>query len=140
MIISNDTLNVVNFLHNYSNNTLRKPNDIQIILEIGAIKSIPNHIQQIIFLGKSIWNLNKSLSKSKDNNANLHRELENSFYQFQSLLKTLLDEINDNEVLNRFNNIYLQLNIGCFRNIIDLSHDLSILKELIQHLYNQNIK
>ena len=140
MIISDDTLNVVNFLQNYSNNNLRKPKDIQFILEIGAIKAIPEHIQQIIFLGKSIWNLNKSLSKSNDANANLQRELENSFYQFQDLLRTLLDGIDSPEVSERFLLVYLQPNSGCFRNTIDLSHDLSILKELIQHLYNQNKK
>lgn len=138
MIISNDTLNVVDFLQNYSKNTLRKTKDIQIILEIGALKATPDHIQQIIFLGKSIWNLNKSLSNPKDDNASLQRELEKSFYQFQDLLRTLLDDIDAPEVLNRFHTVYLQPNSGCFRNTIDLSHDLSILKELIQHLYNQN--
>jgi len=138
MIISNDTLNVVDFLQNYSKNTLRKTKDIQIILEIGALKATPDHIQQIIFLGKSIWNLNKSLSNPKDDNANLQRELENSFYQFQDLLRTLLDDIDAPEVLDRFHTVYLQPNSGCFRNTIDLSHDLSILKELIQHFYNQN--
>lgn len=138
MIISNDTLNVVDFLQNYSNNTLRKPKDIQFILEIGAIKATPDHIQQIIFLGKSIWNLNKSLSNPKDDNANLQREFEKSFYQFQDLLRTLLDDIDAPEVLDRFLTIYFQANSGCFRNTIDLAHDLSILKELIQHLYNQN--
>ncbi len=138
MIISNDTLNVVDFLQNYSKNTLRKTKDIQIILEIGALKATPDHIQLIIFLGKSIWNLNKSLSNPKDDNANLQRELEKSFYQFQDLLRTLLDDIDAPEVLDRFHTVYLQPNSGCFRNTIDLSHDLSILKELIQHLYNQN--
>lgn len=138
MIISQDTLNVVNFLQNYSNNTLRKPNDLQIILEIGALKSIPQYIQQIIFLGKSIWNLHRALSRARYANANLQREIENSFYEFQSLLRTLLDGIDSPEILNRFQTVYLETTSGCFRNTIDLAHDLAILKDLIQHNINLN--
>lgn len=137
MDISIDTLRVVDFLQNFSNNTLRKRKDIEFILEIGAIKSNPTIIQQIIFLGKSIWNLNKTLSRSQNDNTNLQRELENSFYQFQDLLCSLLDGIDAPEVHNRFNTVYLQPNSGCFRNTIDLSHDLSKLKELIQNMQSQ---
>lgn len=138
MNISEDTIRVVDFLQDYSNNTLRKRKDIEVILEIGAIKSDHSIVEKIIFVGKSIWNLNKTFSRSQSDNRNLQRELENSFYEIQEYLAKMLDGIDATDIIERFNTIYLQRNSGCFRNVIDLSHDLSKLKDLIQKMQSQS--
>lgn len=138
MNISEDTLRVVDFLQDYSNNTLRKRKDIEVLLEIGAMKSDHSIVEKIIFVGKSIWNLNKTFSRSQSDNKNLQRELENSFYEIQEYLTTMLDGIDDDELTQRFKTVYLQRNSGCFRNAIDLSHDLSKLKELIQKMQSHS--
>lgn len=138
MEISQDTLRVVNFLQEFSNNSLRKRKDIEVILEIAATKSNPIIIEKIVFVGKSIWNLNKAFSRSQTSNSNLQRELENSFYELQDLLYQLIQGIEDQAVINRFNDVYLQRNLGCFRNSIDLSHDLAKLKELIQKMQSEH--
>ena len=137
MDISPDTLRVVDFLQQFSNYSLRKTKDIEVILEIAASKNNPSIIENIVFVGKSIWNLNKTYSRAKTNNQNLHKELENSFHELQNLLLKLLEGINDETIINRFNVVYLQNNLGCFRNVIDLSHDLAKLKELIQKMQSQ---
>lgn len=137
MLISEDTLRVVNYLQEFSNNTLRKRNDIEYILEIGATKSNPLLVKNIIFVGKSIWNLSKTFSRSQKDNQNLHRELENSFYELQMLLTSLIENIENSEIIDRFSNVYLSKSSGCLRNAIDLSHDLSKLKELISLMESQ---
>jgi len=137
MEISQDTLRVVDFLQEFSNNSLRKRNDIEVILEIGATKSNPIIIEKIVFVGKSIWNLNKAFKRSQSNNQNLQRELENSFYELQKLLKELIQDIDDQIIIERFNVVYFQNNLGCYRNAIDLSYDLTKLKELIQKMQSE---
>lgn len=138
MNISEDTLRVVNFLQEFSNNTLRKRNDIEAILEIGATKADSILIEKIIFTGKSIWNLHKTLSRSQIDNTNLQRELEKSFYELQELLAKLIDGIEETDLLQRFENVYFQKNSGCFRNVVDLSHDLAKLKDLIHDMQSRS--
>lgn len=142
MEISKDTQQVIDYLQYYCNNSLRKAQDIAIILELTAERNDYYLANQIIFTGKSIWNLHRTLRRSDGSNSTtlLEQEIINSFKEIQDLLKKLTFYA-ENETIKRFEDVYLQETAGCLRNIIDLSHDLSILKDVqTEQLRNKNKK
>ncbi|HRS01010.1 MAG TPA: hypothetical protein P5545_00490 [Bacteroidota bacterium] len=131
MEISEDTQKIIDFLQFVSENNLRKSNDLAIILEIGATYDQFEIIKSLIFMGKSFWNLSKILSRSSDSFQldNLKREFEVSLVEIKILLSQLLDFAEDSEY-KKFNVAYFKNDIGATRNLIDLAHDLSILKDI----------
>ncbi len=133
--ISEDTQKVIEFLQNYTKNNLRKPADLATILEISALNSDHNFVINLVFIGKSLWNLNRAFTKSQGtDNQNLERELQKNFVEMQDSLASLIDEIEDEETKERFRSVYLQNTAGCFRNMIDLSYDLTKLKDLMSDM------
>jgi hypothetical protein len=130
--ISEDTQKVIDFLQDYTKKNLRKPVDLATILEISALNSDHNFVINLVFIGKSLWNLNRAFTKSQGtDNQNLERELQKNFVEMQESLAKLIDEIEDEETKERFRSVYLQNTLGCFRNMIDLSYDLTKLKDLM---------
>ena len=131
MIISDDTKRVIEYLQMISENNLRKSKDLSIMLEVGATYSQNELIQSLIFTGKSIWNLSKTIARSIDTipNDNLKREFEVNINEFREMITQIIDYV-DEEDANRFYIIYLNNDLGATRNIIDLAHDLSILKDI----------
>jgi hypothetical protein len=131
MEISEDTQKVINYLQYYSNNSLRKAQDVALILEINAERNDYLLANQIIFTGKSIWNLHRTLRRSDGSRdiSLLEKEILSSFKEIQKLLSKFINYA-EKEQIKRFEEVYLQETAGCLRNIIDLSHDLSILKEV----------
>ena len=131
MIISDDTKSVIEFLQMVSENNLRKSKDLAIMLEVGATFSQSELIQSIIFTGKSIWNISRVLAHSNDSISidNLKREFEANINNMREMIMQMIDFI-DEEDAHRFYIIYLNNDLGSTRNIIDLAHDLSILKDL----------
>jgi hypothetical protein len=133
--ISEDTQKVIDFLQDYTKKNLRKPVDLATILEISALNSDHNFVINLVFIGKSLWNLNRAFTKSQGtDNQNLERELQKNFVEMQESLAKLIDEIEDEETKERFRSVYLQNTLGCFRNMIDLSYDLTKLKDLMSDM------
>ncbi len=130
MKISADTQSVIDFLQMISDNGIRKPIDLAAILEVGATYSQDELVQSIIFTGKSIWNLSKILTRSPDSVAidKINREFRDNIDEMQNQLRKITDFVEMADV-QRFNIVYLQKDLGSMRNIIDLAHDLSILKD-----------
>ncbi|MEN6510904.1 MAG: hypothetical protein ABFD00_03625 [Chloroherpetonaceae bacterium] len=130
MKISADTQSVIDFLQMISDNGIRKPIDLAAILEVGATYSQDELVQSIIFTGKSIWNLSKILTRSPDSAAidKINREFRDNIDEMQNQLRKITDFVEMADV-QRFNIVYLQKDLGSMRNIIDLAHDLSILKD-----------
>ena len=131
MIISDDTKKVIEFLQVVSENNLRKSKDLAIMLEVGATFNQSELIQSIIFTGKSIWNISRVLARSDDSISieNLKREFESNINEMREMIMQLIDFINEEDA-HRFYIIYLNNDLGSTRNIIDLAHDLSILKDV----------
>jgi hypothetical protein len=131
MIISDDTKRVIEYLQMISEDNLRKSKDLSIMLEVGATYSQNELIQSLIFTGKSIWNLSKTIARSIDTipNDNLKREFEANINEFREMITQIIDYV-DEEDANRFYIIYLNNDLGATRNIIDLAHDLSIMKDI----------
>jgi len=135
MIISQDTEKVIGSLSEFSENNLRKPNDLAVILEIGATYGINQQITDLIFFGTSIIHLHKTLKHINNSDKSYHLVLNELNYSISEITKLLTEiaELFENQVLiNRFHNIYLQGSSGTLMNIIDLSNDLYYLKKLQQ--------
>ncbi len=131
MTFSDDTINVINYLDVFSNYSLRKKQDVSVLLEVSASLNIADKFNQIIFLGKSIWNLYQTIRRSSNNGdiSLVEKEILISFQEFQKNLEILSANFSP-EIQNRFKSVYLQDTEGCFKNTIDLSHDLSIFKDI----------
>jgi len=131
MNISKDTKEVIKFLDYTTGNNLRKKNDMEIILELGASKGDFRLIEKITFTGKYLWNLHTTIVNSKQDEGKdkLKKEIESSAVELRALLNELITEAEDFNHEN-FRDKYFEDNIGSFRNLIDLSHDLSRFKEM----------
>ena len=131
MNISKDTKEVIKFLDYTTGNNLRKKNDMEIILELGASKGDFRLIEKITFTGKYLWNLHTTIVNSKQDEGKdkLKKEIESSAVELRALLNELITEAEDFNHEN-FKDKYFEDNIGSFRNLIDLSHDLSRFKEM----------
>ncbi|OGU15591.1 MAG: hypothetical protein A2X61_03205 [Ignavibacteria bacterium GWB2_35_12] len=130
MIISQDTKEVVKFLQDSSGGNLRKPNDLEIFLEIGATFGQENLINDFIFNGASIWYLFEALKKTKQGEEGFNKldvELKDNLIKFQSQINTFIS-FSDDGTNQRIKNVYLQNTQGAYLNLLDLAHDLSELK------------
>ncbi len=132
MKLSDDTLQVLSFLDYTSGNNLRKRNDLGTILEIGALTGNYALIDRIIFNGKYLWSLHLLLKRDNADEAvfeKLLAETETTVSELIKLLKELIASEKDFDE-KRFDSIYFAGDNGAFRNLIDLAHDLSQLKEV----------
>ena len=138
MKISQDTQEIINFLNSISDNNLRKSNDIATILEIGATYGESDVIDKIIFNGSFLWNLHKTMLKHQDTEQYQHLQIEfaKGLSEFSGLLNALI-EISDETDKKRFDDTYLSMTQGAIKNIIDLAHDLSELKEVQNRIKNK---
>lgn len=140
MNISNDTEEILKFLDYTSGNTLRKRNDLGVILETGARYGEDILISDLIFNGKYLKNLTQSIRKnpSAEGADNLRTELEKTATLLIEQLKTIIDMCEDVAVQTRFATQYFQNTAGAFRNLTDLANDLAELKELQNTMKNKS--
>ncbi len=139
MKISDDTKEVVNFLDQVTGNNLRKRNDIGTILELGASSGDAVMINQIIFNSTKIWNLYSKIRKLTPESEGidlLKKEFDNAVQETLMMLKAVIAEA-DEEIRERFNDIYFQKTKGAVLNLIDLAHDLGELKKVQQKFKNR---
>ena len=132
MDISEDTQRVLNFLQDFCDGNLRKSNDIASLLEIAAINLKAKEMNDLIFTGASICLISQKIKKLKDNEEGtnqLAEELHRNINEISRLLQCF-SSLAPTEIQKRIERIYLVNDYGSFLNIIDLSHDLSILKDL----------
>lgn len=136
MTFSDDTNNVLNALDYISGNSLRKRNDIASIIEICATYDGFELLNNVIFTGKSVWNLQSKINKISDSDEGAHLIKNELLNNIEKLRRHIIEisEKADNDSKKRFQEIYLSENQGGLKNLIDLSFDLSIFKEL----QNQN--
>jgi hypothetical protein len=138
MKLSEDTLQVLEFLDYSTGNNLRKRKDLGVILETGAGKGDFLIVNKLIFTGSYLWKLHKILIRqdiSEDDAYKLRSELSDTAQQFKNYLMELTGD-SDAVSHKRFNDIYYPNEQGAFRNLIDLAHDLSKLKEVQNTIKN----
>lgn len=130
MDLSPDTENVLNYLDQASGGGLRKRNDMGVILELAAERGAHEELNALVFHGRHLHNLYSTLRKTQagiEGYATLEHEFASSVETLRELLaKTLVDA--DEEQVKRFETQYYQTTRGSLRNLIDLAHDLGVLK------------
>jgi hypothetical protein len=140
MNISQDTEEVLKFLDYISDNSLRKRIDIAEILEIGASAGDYDNVNRVVLFGTSLWTLHLTVNKHKDNSSAssiLIGEMNKSADILLEGLKKIVVNRADSSIY-RFEEIYFAKTEGCFKNLIDLAHDLHILKKLQTDLQNKS--
>jgi hypothetical protein len=132
MKLSEDTIQVLEFLDYTSSNTLRKRNDLGVILEVLATNNLPDLANDIIFYGAALWNTFKTFKKNPSNEgtSKLVIEIENLFNKMENFLMTITEFVPEDDIIERFNKVYLKGESGSRMNIIDLSYDLNELKKV----------
>lgn len=130
MNLSDDVKAIVELLN--SQNSLRKRNDIGILLECGAANDLASEINALASLGKALWSLFSLLRKMSQNDEG-YKRIEQEFSETSNKMREqLLGFFAYMGVVEqeRFDTTYLRLTQGTIRNIVDLSHDLAGLKNL----------
>lgn len=132
MELSEDTSRVVEYLDSYCNGNLRKKNDIGTILEVCATYGLHETAARLIFAGKSAWNVYSVMKKANNMDSGVEL-LQKEFARLAEEICSYLREIltaSPSEEKERIEQIYLSGTSGSIRNIIDIAHDLAILKNL----------
>ena len=133
MQISQDTEKVIHFLTGYSDDNLRKTNDLAIILELSATYDLFDEFNSLTFDSKSFWNMHKTLKNSNANQeylSNIRNEIEKLHQKILDLIKSIIGLADDIKIKERFELNYFRQTTGNFLNLIDLAHDLAIFKNL----------
>jgi hypothetical protein len=133
MEISDDTLAVVAYLQEYSDNNLRKPDDLAIVLELCALQADAALAQRIITSGAALWRVYRALRRMRRGDEG-YRQLEDEFTaqvnEFRLGIATALDATDEEPLLERFQAVYMELTTGALRNVVDFAHDFAYLKQL----------
>ncbi len=132
MTYSEDILNIIEALNAKSGGKLRKENDLAILLELVSEQLDHDLLNRIIFTGKSLWKLSETIRRAgaaTDATDNLEKELMRHIEDLRAYIyEAIKDKQHDSN--SRFTVTYLETTQGCIRNLIDLSHDLAVLKDL----------
>lgn len=129
MQLSPDTEAALDFLAS-KHGELRKRNDMGTLLEIGAMQSLFEEVNEIVMAGKNTWSCYSILKKMSANDEG-YKRLEHEFMTnvntVRGYLSVFCEKLPEVEK-ERFETVYLGMNQGTVRNLVDLAHDLSALK------------
>ena len=111
---------------------LRKRTDIGLIFEYAALHNNSDQINDLIFTGKIVWNTYSALKKRNQSDEG-YDLLEKQFMESVHTLRNGICQQSigyTKEEQSRIEEIYLTMSQGTLRNIVDLAHDLSEIKNL----------
>ena len=132
MDLSDDTRNVLDFLESFSEQGLRKRNDLGLLFELSADRGAHNEMNDLLFHGTHLYNLFHTLRKataSSQGYENLEKEFSDSVERVRDhVAKALLEA--EQVHIERFEVTYYSMTQGSLRNLIDLAHDLSVAKRI----------
>ncbi len=132
MTLSEDTIAVIDYLDQYSQGSLRKKNDVAVLLELAALQLNADIIAELSFHGSAMWRVFSVMRKSSPGSEGF-MQLETEFANAMNILREhilLLSGDAEEEIQTRFHDTYLHVQPGAIRNLCDLAHDLSHFKEL----------
>jgi hypothetical protein len=130
--MSPDTENVLDYLDSVAQHGLRKRNDMGTILELAAGRGAHEEMNLILFHGRHLYSLYTTLRKSTSTNQGyqtLEREFASAIETLRDLLAKLLVDA-EGEEIDRFEKHYYAMTQGSVRNLIDLAHDLGVMKSV----------
>lgn len=132
MTLSPDTELALQMLEEKSTSGLRKRNDLGTLLECGATSGSFEKVNEAVFLGAAVWNLYSALRKSEkgaDGFSLLEREFAEHMNKLRETVASLISEV-DEPTFKRFEDIYFGMTSGVIKNVVDLGHDLAVLKNM----------
>ncbi len=132
MEIGPDTSAVLEFLDSSVEGGLRKRNDIGVLLELGAQNDQAEKFNATVTTGTGLWKVYgvlKRLQPSSEGYQTIEREFGNLLNEFRELLADIIGDSED-EVIKRYDDIYFGMTQGVIKNLVDLAHDLSAIKNL----------
>ena len=132
MELSDDTINVLDFLEEYSEAGLRKRNDLGTLFELTALRDAVQEMNDLLFHGTHCYNLFHTLRRAGSGTEgfqNLEKEFTEAAERLRQLMAQALVEAPDEQV-DRFEVTYYQMTQGSLRNLIDLAHDLKTAKQV----------
>lgn len=130
MPFSDDIENVLTYLDQASGEGLRKRNDMGTLLDLAAESGDDEAMNRLIFHGTHLHNLYRTLRKTApgaEGYATLEREFTTAVATLHDLLAHVLVDAGPEQV-ERFETQYYAATQGSLRNLIDLAHDLGVLK------------
>ena len=125
-----DIDNILNYLDSKSGQGLRKRNDMETLLELAAEADAHEELNALAFNGAFLYNLYGTLRKASPGSEGfkkLEQEFTTAVETIRNLMAKLLVEAGEDQV-HRFDQHYYQMTQGSLRNVIDLAHDLGVLK------------
>jgi hypothetical protein len=129
---SAETENVLRYLDAAAGQGLRKRNDIGTLLELAWLRSAHQEINELAFHGSALYQVFMALRKSSPG-AEGYRQLETEFRESVDRVRSLIARIlvdSPADVIERFDQIYFKATQGSLRNLMDLGHDLGVLKSV----------
>ena len=134
MEISQNTQEMMAVLDEFSKGNLRKKEDIELIIEIcSSYQNGFDTLQKLLFGAKQLWNVSQTLKKVEPSQTGvelLHKEFELQLETMKSEMQLVYGFL-DKAMQERWETVYFQLTKGCVLNILDLAHDLGLLKDMI---------
>lgn len=132
MELSADTNAFLDYLDSFSGENLRKRGDIGTIFECGASYDSGELVSKIIVNGTFVWNVFsklRNMTSDQEGYQHLEQEFAKGLNDLRTDIADLLTPVDDT-TYNRFEEIYFGMTQGVIRNIVDLSHDLSVVKKV----------
>lgn len=130
MEIGKDIEQLLELMAEYSENTLRKAQDIAVILELAAQLSQADNINLILLYSASLWNLYKTVQRQSQNKEILQREIAKSANELSLAISRISENLEDEYLKSRFEQLYFGNEQGNIMNLIDLAHDFDIMKKI----------
>ena len=132
MNLSPDTEAVLSALNDAVEGGLRKRNDIGSILELGAAANNAESVNAIVRTGTALWKVYRTLRRLQPGDEGYHQmeqEFGRQLNELREHLATIVQPADD-DTLQRFDDIYFGMTQGVIRNLVDLGHDLSQIRNM----------
>ena len=131
-MFSQETEAVLTYLDEFCRGNLRKRNDIGLLLDIGWKHEAAQEVNEVVFAGKCVWNVYQTLKKQQPNTEGLPKLEQEMMANIAELREKLIFFVAnaDEQHANRFNEVYLGTHTGTVKNLIDLSFDLAVFKDV----------
>lgn len=132
MELSADTEAVLTYLDDAIEGGLRKRNDVGTILELAASRNLSDLINDMMRTGTALWKVYRTLRRLQPG-AEGYQQMEQEFglqlNELRTHLATVVEHADD-ATLQRFDDVYFGMTHGVIRNLVDLGHDLSHIRDL----------
>ncbi|GMV53240.1 MAG: hypothetical protein D8M52_00855 [Chlorobi bacterium] len=132
MLLSADTEAVLGYLDQAVKGGFRKRSDIGVLLEVAAQRDAPGEFNAITITGATVWQIYSELRRLRQGDAGF-RHLEDEFMLNVNKLRFEMAELlstADEVTFSRFDTVYFGTTQGVVRNVVDVAHDLSKIREL----------